>query len=705
MKLIAVAVRAVSAISTYRIRRALYYLRLGQVDIVKARVANLLKESMGRQDSLVLYFPEEIEGQIELPQAVSPKVSIIVPVFNHWPVTKRCLAAIANCTTTSDYEVILADDASSDATADAAAEVRGLRRIRNRRNLGFLENCNNAAKAARGQYLVFLNNDTLVQPGWLEALVSTTEADGSVGLVGPMFLNATGGLQEAGGIVWRDGAGWNYGRHDDPRQPEFNYLKDVDYVSGACVLVRRELWEKIGGFDTRFAPAYYEDTDLAFQVREAGYKVKYQPRARVIHLEGVSHGSDPREGVKVWQSRNQIKFLDKWRAVLDKEQGRDVRDLMGARDRSFSKRHLLFIDHYVPMPDLDAGSRATYQYLELMAAMGYQITLFPDNFVAYQPYTQKLQQLGIEVLYGSSLQRQRRRWLANNVSRFDYVYINRPHIADDLLPLIRKNGRAKILYCAHDLHCLRLERLYALERRLRDRNEARRWARIEGRVLSQADIAYFFSNAEVEEVRRRFPGATARVIPLFLFDLHGFTPQVPRDWEAEGELLFVGGFKHHPNVDGVTWFLDEILPLVSDLLPDVHLSVVGSDVPSSLLQRRARNVTFLGRLADEELATLYRKTRVVVAPLRFGAGIKGKIIEAMYHRVPVVTTSVGAEGICEDRQCLVVADSPGEFATEVVALYKNRKRCSILVDNASEYLVRHYSTDVARKILFEDMPI
>ena len=252
-------------------------------------------------------------GRLHFPHVDNPKVSVIIPVYNQIGYTYACLVSILEHTKDVSYEVIIADDVSTDATKDLDRYARGLVICRNQTNQGFLRNCNNAAKAARGQYLMFLNNDTQVTEGWLSSLVKLIESDSSIGMVGSKLVFPDGRLQEAGGIIWSDGSGWNYGRLDDPDKPEYNYVKDVDYISGAAILLSNDLWKRIGGFDDRFAPAYCEDSDLAFAVRKAGYRVVYQPLSKVIHFEGVSNGTDVTgTGLKRYQVVNNEKLKEKW---------------------------------------------------------------------------------------------------------------------------------------------------------------------------------------------------------------------------------------------------------------------------------------------------------------------------------------------------------------------------------------------------------
>ncbi len=232
------------------------------------------------------------------------EVSIVIPVYNQVEFTHACLAAVQKHSAGIPYEVIVVDDASTDATNEVIGAIPGLVYLRVEKNAGFIAACNRGATAARGSYLVFLNNDTTVTAGWLEALRETFTFDPNAGLVGSKLVYPDGRLQEAGGIIWRDGSGWNRGKFQNPALPEYNYLREVDYCSAASVMIPKSLFDQVGGFDRKYAPAYYEDTDLAFKVAQAGRKVLYQPLSVVIHYEGVTGGTDISAGTKKYQDVN-----------------------------------------------------------------------------------------------------------------------------------------------------------------------------------------------------------------------------------------------------------------------------------------------------------------------------------------------------------------------------------------------------------------
>jgi GT2 family glycosyltransferase len=255
--------------------------------------------------------------------------------------------------------------------------VKNIKVVRNEKNLGFLLNCNNAVKFAKGKYIHLLNNDTQVQERWLISLIELIESNDNIGMVGSKLVYPDGRQQEAGGIIWNDASGWNFGRLDDPTKPEYNYVKEVDYISGASIMLSKKLWDKIGGFDERYVPAYFEDSDLAFEVRKHGYNVMFQPKSVVVHFEGISHGTDTGTGIKAYQVKNREKFIEKWKNELEKNHFPNAENVFLARDRSRNKKHILIIDHYVPHFDQDAGSRTVFaNYLSTNSHIIFQFLVF-----------------------------------------------------------------------------------------------------------------------------------------------------------------------------------------------------------------------------------------------------------------------------------------------------------------------------------------
>ena len=625
-----------------------------------------------------------------------PTVSIVIPVYNQFDYTYACVKSILQNSGDVSYEILIADDCSTDVTREIDRVISGLRTIRNPENLRFLRNCNHAAKSARGKYILFLNNDTQVQPNWLAPLVDLMENDETIGMTGSKLVFPDGRLQEAGGILWKDGSAWNYGNRSDPADPEFNYVKDVDYISGASICIRKELWEEIGGFDERFAPAYCEDSDLAFEVRKHGRRVVYQPASVVVHFEGVSNGTDTSTGQKQYQVINQKKFYEKWKDVLEQEHFPNAQNVFQARDRSRNKKVLLMVDHYVPQFDKDAGSRTVYQYIRLFASQGFQVKFIGDNFFPHQPYTQVLQQMGVEVLYGPYYASHWKDWLKENGACIQYAFLNRPHISVKYIDLVRQYTPARIIYYGHDLHFLRERREYELTGQKDLLKSSEDWKKKELELMRKADWAYYPSCVEEEEIHKIAPDVHVKAIPAYLF-----TDVEDRPFLAEErkDLMFIGGFSHRPNVDAVKWFAAEIMPHLRKLLPDVVVHILGSNPPEDVKALADEQLKIAGFVTDELLEEYYSRCRLDIVPLRYGAGIKGKVVEAMRYGMPVVTTQIGAEGIAQADEILSVADDAEEFAKRVAALYQNPEELDARSAASRQYIREHFSPENAVRVI------
>ena len=602
-------------------------------------------------------------ARLVLPTSDAPQVSVIIPTYGKTDFTLRCLASIAAYPPVVPIEIIVVDDASPDPEVACLAQVQGIRLLRNHANIGYLHSCNVASRLATGQYLLFLNNDTQVLPDWLDPMLALFDAYQDVGAVGAKLLYPDGRLQEAGGIIWRDGSGWNFGRHEDPDRPVFNYVREVDYCSGAALLVPHPVFDRIGRFDERYAPAYFEDSDLCFRLRSAGLKTMYQPLSRIVHFEGVSHGRDVAVGGKSYQVTNRKTFLRAWGEVLQHDHFPNGANVLRARDRARHRAVVLVVDHMVPTPDRDAGSRTMLDFMRALRDAGMVVKFWPHNLFYTPGYTEALQHMGVEVFHGANHETFQS-WMRTHGASLDHVLLSRPDVAESCLPVVRQHSRARISYYGHDLHFRRLRlqgEMLGEERLLRtaDRMEERETA-----VWRAVDAVLYPSEEEAAIVRCMQPAANVRAILPWCFDSFG----QPRTAPPRGEILFVAGFGHAPNEDAVCWFVQAILPLILACVPDASLAVVGSN-PTPLVRALAGGaVQVCADVSDAELAAWYRRARVAVVPLRCGAGVKLKTVEALREGVPLVVTPIGAQGLPGLEAIVPVVGEPSRFAASVCDL-------------------------------------
>lgn len=693
-----------SKLKPQNLKRFFHHLRKGNITELQRLVQISMPQSLDMVPPEIVQpvnpeeaktFTREDYATLYVPQWKDPLVSIVIPVYNQFDYTYHCIASILRNSGDITYEIIVGNDCSTDLTTQIDQIIIGITCVNNETNLRFVRNCKQAAKYARGKYLLFLNNDTQVQKNWLEPLVTLIESAEDIGMVGSKLVYPDGLLQEAGGILWKDGSAWNYGNRQNPELPQFNYVKEVDYISGASIMIYRWLWEKIGGFDELFAPAYCDDSDLAFTVRSLGYRVMYQPLSVVVHFEGVSNGTDISSGQKQYQIENSKKLYEKWKHEFAKHPDNAV-NVFQARDRSYNRKTLLMVDHYVPHYDKDAGSRTVYQYLKLFVSLGFNVKFIGDNFYRHEPYTTTLQQMGIEVLYGPDAAQHWQDWILENAEHIDYVFLNRPHIAPKYLDFIRKNTNAKIMYYGHDLAFLRGMREYEITGEKEFLSEAQMWQPKELEVMRKSDMAYYPSYVEVDEIHKLDADIQVKAIPAYLFEdiqWEGY------DFQNRKDIMFIGGFGHRPNVDAVKWVASDVLPILLQKLPDIKIHILGSNAPQEVLDLATEHLIIEGFVTDDQLAEFYHNSRISLVPLRYGAGIKGKVVEAMRFGTPVVTTSTGAEGIPNAENALAIENSAEALAERIAVLYNDAEALTQMSRNSITYIQQNYSPENAVAVI------
>ncbi|MCC8625997.1 glycosyltransferase [Xanthomonas vesicatoria] len=631
-----------------------------------------------------------------VPHSAAPRVSVVIPVYNHIAHTLACLRALAAHPPQLEVEIIVVDDGSSDATAVELPQIAGLQYHLRASNGGFIAACNDGIALARGEYVVLLNNDTIPQPGWLDRLTDTFVAYPNAGLVGAQLVYPDGRLQESGGVVFGDGSAWSYGRFESADDPRYAYVRAMDYCSGAAIaLPRALLLTTLGGLDRRYMPAYYEDTDLAFAVRAAGRQVLVQPASVVVHDEGTSNGTDTRTGVKAYQVRNQAVFAEKWQQALTTQLA--VGTVPGPAQLHRGQRQVLILDECVPQPDRDSGSLRQFNLIRLLREEGAHVVFVPTRREHAGRHTRALQQLGVEVWYAPFLDGIGS-WLRTHGPRFAVVLLVRHHVAHACLPLLKQYApQARTLFDTVDLHYLRERRGAELAGDANLLRSAERTRVRELEIMAATDVTLLVSAAEQAQLRADAP----QIRTALLSNLHEVAGS-GHSFAQRRDLVFVGGFRHPPNVDAVQWFISAIFPQVRAQLPDVEFHCIGADLPEALklLADECPGVRLHGHVPD--LVPFMDSARIAVAPLRFGAGVKGKINLSMAHGQPVVGTTCAVEGMhLRDGEDVCVADAADAFANAIVQLYQDAARWQTLADNGLRNVAEHFSLDAARATVRE----
>jgi O-antigen biosynthesis protein len=685
-----------------QIDEAIAFYRIGQqVNPDEYRINWQLKNVLAQKDrtfthsiEVLKYLSLKRPEPIVLKTSVNPIISIIIPVYNQILYTFNCLRSLAYTMDGSlPFEVIVIDDCSQDDTQQVFEMVSEIVTARNSENLGFIGSCNRGASLAKGQYLVFLNNDTVVLPNCFIELLETFKIIPNAGLVGAKLIYPDGQLQEAGGIIWQDASAWNYGRCDDPNKLEYSYLREVDYCSGACIMVPKQLFEQLGGFDSYYKPAYCEDTDLAFQVKQAGYKVLYQPLAQVVHFEGISSGKDTKKGVKKYQVINQQKFRDRWQTILRKHRPNGLNPYY-EKERNVRQR-ILVIDACPLTPDQDSGSVTAVNHLKIFQSLSYKVTFAPDNLLYDPKYTADLQRFGVECLYAPYVTSLKEH-LKTYGHLYNLVYLTRAEVAFKYIDDVKNFcPQAKVIYDTVDLHYVREQRQAEIQNcpelaALAEKTKVRELS-----VAAKADFTLVVTEKERDILLQENSHLKVITYPSSR-EIYGSAS----GFAERKNILFIGGFRHKPNVDAMLYFTSEIFPFIKRKLKGVKLYIIGGEAPDTIRNLVSDDIIVTGHLP--EISEQFNHCKLSVAPLRYGAGIKGKILTSMSYGVPVVATSIASEGMQLQHQVEVtIADTAYEFSEMVVKLYNNQSLWEELSNNSLDFVKNRYSFDAAQKVIKE----
>ncbi len=621
-----------------------------------------------------------------------PVASIIIPAHNNFAYTYSCLCALYLAPSDVETEVILVDDGSTDETKYLHNYASGITILRNEDAERFIGACNKGAEIAQGQYLVFLNNDTEPTAGWLDELIAPFTRFKNVGATGSKLLYPNGSLQDAGGIVWADGTPWNYGHGENPNEPRFCYTRDADYLSGAALMVSAEVWTKVGGFSSYLKPMYFEDTDLAFKIREAGYRTLFAPLSTVYHHEGKTSGTDISSGLKKHQADNLPKFAHRWRRTLSTH-GVEGVDVDTEKDRRVSGR-VAFIDYGIPRPDRDAGGYAALEEMKLVQGLGFKATFIPENLAFLGNYSDVLRRQGIETI-NAPFYLSVNEFIEKRGREFDVFYITRYLVAQNYISVIRRHApQAKILFMNADLHFLRELRagLAQQDKTVIAKSVETREAELN--VMRSADVTLSYNEVEHHIIQSHTLGDVKVVKAPWV--VHPTRNPAPLD-ERHG-ISFLGSAHHPPNVEAMKWFANKIVPELAQTLPNFCLHIYGSGMKQQLSSIEAEYIQIHGYVKD--LTNVYNRHRIFVAPLQSGAGIKGKVLDALAHGIPCVVSPVAAEGIgLRHRFDCIIANDKDEWVDAVRILTDNKELWNYLSINSLRLIESEFCRNKGEELM------
>lgn len=663
---------------------------------IRKHLANPLAGSDSRMLSQALATLDRSYDTLELdyldiPTQRKPQVSIVIPAHNKVRVTYYCLCSILVAYNKASFEIIVVDDGSSDDTQRLEEFVSGVKVIHNKEPQRFIEACNAGVNAAKGEYVILLNNDTEVTDGWIDELIAGFQRFPNVGAVGSKLLYPDGTLQGAGGIVWGSGNPWNYGTGQNPWNPKFMYARQVDYICGAALMTTKKIWHEVGGLSEYLKPMYFEDTDLSFKIRAAGYKTYYIPSSTVYHHEGLTSGTDTSSGFKRFQEVNRPKFKKAWSKSFSGHNKDGVEPDL-EKDRGIIGR-ALFIDYTTPREDRDAGSYAALQEIKLVQSLGYKVTFIPKNFEDFGIYTQTLRNMGVEVIV-APFYRCIEDFIAQRGTEFDCAYITRYYVAQESIPALQEYAPdCKIIMNNADLHFLRELRSAGDDPDKLERAAEVREQELE--MMLEADVVISYNETEHAVIQSHSDNAVKVMkCPWVVETPHNF----PR-FNSTAGIAFLGGFKHPPNREGIEWFGAEVMPLIKNT--GIELSVYGASMDHKFKETmREQGVNAVGYI--DHLEDLYTKHRIFIAPLLSGAGIKGKVINALSYGIPTILTPMAAEGIGlrHGYDCMI-SRTPQEWAESINKLYHDEALWQSISRASRKYAEQQFSVSEGRRLMRE----
>ncbi len=595
-----------------------------------------------------------------------PQISIIMILFNRAELTLSCLRSLFAEKDTR-YEVVIVDNASTDSTSTLLSRIHGVKILHNKENNHFLRGVNQAAEAARGKHLLILNNDTELFPGTLIAALTTLESAPDVGAVGGKLILPDGRLQEAGSIVWKDGSCLGYARGLDPTDPVAMFRRDVDYCSAAFLLTPKDIFDRLGGFDTRYEPAYYEETDYCMRLWQAGLRVIYEPAAVILHHEFAS--SKVMTDATDLHGPHQEIFVRTHQESLKQHHAYSTDMILEARFASQSKRKkMLFIDDQIPSRAAGSGFPRSHRILTGVVERGHAVTFFPTD--PQQRWEEIYRHIprDVEVMPGRT-PGQLETLLEERHTYFDTILVSRPHNMEYLGALVRTHPdwfeTIPIVYDAEALFSLRELGRREISGEVITEEERERIIQEEVRLAAPADIVTAVSERE-GKIFSKYGIRRVEIVGHFLDPTPTALP-----FEERNGFLFVGPIYEEtsPNGDSVLWFLDEVMTRVREALgSSIRFTIAGVTKSARIHARVFEGVHIAGVVDD--LTAMYDDHRVFVAPTRFGAGIPHKVHEAAAHGLPVVSTGLLAAQLgWEDRVHLSVADAAETFAGRLIELY------------------------------------
>ena len=571
------------------------------------------------------------------------RVTIVIPAFNSFFEVATCIESVFLHPSTTNYKIVIADDASPDVSYSSLEQLNGITVLHQNVNIGYIQNINAAASEIATEFLLTLNQDVIVCPGWLDELVLEADRNPKVGIVGPRILDRKFKILEAGGIIFQHAHAAHRGRGSMPEDHRYNFSTNVDYVSGCAMLVRTTVWRELSGLDNQYTPAYYDDVDLCLRARKSGWLVRYAPISCIVHFEGTSMGANEHDSssLKHFQVLNREKVAQN-HPELNSHTSIDQLPRIDSHCPTRTKVACVF--ESMPFANRDGGSVDFILFVEYLLELGYSVSAIFVHIVGPKD-TANWRSLGIQCVQLNTKQGLE----VTDSSDFIVSFGIMAGVQLAKMDLSHKQ------WVHHTSDCVtrRLEAMNELLKNQRDiSREASRWFlglpsdvpqmwEIEKQVLALPSTTLFVTQHDLEYAQQK--GATGNFVHFPILKGGPDSNSIPEPLQ-ELTVGFVGSFLHSPNPDAVEYFLRDIWENIHKAVPGSRFLIWGSNINDKQIAEWSNvpGVEVCGWFAtwNEVVA----QTRVLVSPLRFGAGMKHKVVSTYIHGRPVVGTCTSFEG-------------------------------------------------------------
>jgi glycosyltransferase involved in cell wall biosynthesis len=627
-----------------------------------------------------------LKNEIAFSAHAKPVVSIIIPVKNQLEYTYNCLRSLQkNVLDIYPFEIIIIDENSADSTSDFFKQhTKGILYIQNDESKASLQSFELGLSYAKGEFICLLNQDVQVCENWMKTLVETIRNE-DIGCASGKIIYTSGLLKEAGCIMFSNASGIAYGQNKNPEHPYYGYQREIDYSTGCGAIFKRNDLDKIQLPDIRSNSVTSTIMDICFSLRHhLGKRIIYQPLSKLYDVKAYS----------LTKKQDLADFKVKWQHELILYP--DSSETEAAARKYQKGKTILFIDDVIPATDQDSGSNRIFQLLKIVRSMDYHVIFVPNDAKRRGHYLDKMTAEGFEVLYAYPNRRGMLKILTATLPYIDVAWICKPHNNELFKFIFDINPQCRWIYDTIDLHYLRFQRQGELIQDQQILQLAQQTKKTELSLAREADITIAIT-AEEKVLLENEQVVNLVVIP----NIHQSNVPVVNtpDFQHRSGLLFIGGYIHEPNIDAVKWLAGEIMPEIWKTHPDISLTLLGSNPTEEVLALSSDKILVPGYI--EDVSPYFFSHKVFVAPLRYGAGMKGKLGQSLEYGLPIVSTAIGTEGMnLREGIDVMIADDTSTFADKIIELYESPELWNMIRNNSAEAIEQYSPQNVAQKLKY-----